>query len=57
MKTWQKALIVFAGCGLQGVCTYLTSIYPVWATVLGGAIIVITGTVYIITGFPSKEDK
>lgn len=56
MKIWQKLLIVVAGCGLQGGLTYLTVQMPVWATVFGGLTIAISGTMFILTGYPSKKD-
>ena len=55
LKTWQKFLIVFVCCGVQGGLTYLTVQMPVWATVFGGLIIATTGTMFILTGFPPKE--
>ena len=54
MKTWQKALIIFVGCGLSAVCTYLTTIYPVWSTALGGFQMADLAIVATLTGFPPK---
>lgn len=50
-----KLLIVVLCCGIQGGLTFLTTIYPVWATVFGGLIIACSGTLFILTGFPAKE--
>jgi len=54
MKLWQKILIVFVCCGIQGGLTFLTVQMPTWATVFGGLIIAVTGTMFILTGFPPK---
>ena len=54
MKTWQKALIIFVGCGLSAVCTYLTTIYPVWSTALGGFQVADLAIVATLTGFTPK---
>ena len=51
MKIWQKLIIVVVCCGL----TYLTVQMPIWATVFGGLTIAVTGTMFILTGFPPKE--
>lgn len=51
MKTWQKILIIFVGCGLSAVFTYCTTIFPVWSTVFGGLQIADLATVGILTGF------
>lgn len=55
MKLWAKLLIVFVGCGLQGGLTYLTVQIPAWATVFGGLTIAVSGTMFILTGFPPKD--
>jgi len=54
MAVWKKGLIIFVGCGLSAVCTYLTSVYPVWATALGGGQMAILSIVGVLTGFPAK---
>ena len=55
MKLWQKLLVVIACCGIQGGLTFLTVQMPTWAVVFGGLIIAISGTQFILTGFPPKE--
>ena len=55
MAVWKKGLIIFVGCGLSAVCTYLTTVYPIWSTALGGAQMGILATVGILTGFPAKN--
>ena len=55
MKIWQKALVIFVGCGASAVCTYFTSVYPVWATALGGGQMAILSIVGVLTGFPAKD--
>jgi hypothetical protein len=52
---WLKLLVVVLCCGAQGGLTFLTVSFPVWSTVFGGLIIAITGTMFILTGFPAKE--
>ena len=55
MRLYQKLIIVFIGCGLQGGLTFLTVQLPVWAVVFGGLTIAVSGTMFILTGFPPKE--
>jgi hypothetical protein len=55
MKLLPKLGIVVLGCGIQGGLTFLTIQMPVWAVVLGGLNIAISGTMFILTGFPPKE--
>lgn len=55
MKLWQKLGIVVLGCGIQGGLTFLTVQMPVWAVVFGGLTIAVSGTMFILTGFPPKE--
>ena len=50
-----KLLVVVLGCGIQGGLTFLTVQMPVWATVFGGLTIAVSGTMFILTGFPQKE--
>jgi len=54
MTIGKKVIIIFVGCGLSAVLTYLTTVYPVWATVLGGLQIADIGTVGILTGWTPK---
>lgn len=54
MTTWKKALIIFVGCGASAVCTYLITLYPVWATALGGGQMAILAIVGTLTGYPAK---
>lgn len=51
MKVWQKALIIFIGCGISGVCTFLTPLYPAWITALGAVQIAVITIVALVTGF------
>ena len=55
MKLWQKLIVVVIGCGIQGGLTFLTVQMPAWATVLGGLNIAVSGTMFILAGFPPKE--
>jgi len=54
MTTLKKALIIFVGCGASAVCTYLITLYPVWATALGGGQMAILAIVGTLTGYPAK---
>jgi len=54
MTTLKKALIIFAGMGASAVCTYLITVYPVWATALGGAQMALLAVVATLTGYPAK---
>ena len=56
MKLLPKLGIVFACCGIQGGLTFLTVQMPTWATVFGGLIIAVSGTMFILTGFPPKTE-
>lgn len=56
MKIWQKALIIFVGCGLQAVLTWATTQWPIWATVFGGLGIACIASVGILTGWPPKAE-
>lgn len=55
MKTWQKILIIFVGCGLSAVFTYLTTVLPTWSVVLGGLQIADLATVGILTGYQPQS--
>ena len=55
MKLWQKLLVVVVCFGLQGGLMFLAQQFPVWATVCGGLVLAVTGTMFILTGFPPKE--
>lgn len=54
MKTWQKAIIIFVGCGTQAVLSWATTLWPIWATVFGGASVAVIAAVGVITGWPPK---
>lgn len=56
MKFWQKLIVVIVGCGIQGGLTFLTVQMPTWATVFGGLTIAVSGTMFILTGFPPKPE-
>jgi len=56
MKLWQKLIIVIVGCGIQGGLTFMTVQLPMWATVFGGLTIAVSGTMFILTGFPPKDN-
>jgi len=47
-------VIIFVGCGLSAVLTFLTTIYPIWATVFGGLQMADLATVSILTGWSPK---
>jgi hypothetical protein len=51
VKIWQKTVVIFVGCGLSAVLTYLTTVTPEWATVFGGLQIADLATVGILTGW------
>lgn len=55
MKLWQKLIIVVVCCGIQGGLTFLTVQLPAWATVFGGLIIAVSGTMFILTGFQRES--
>ena len=55
MKTWQKIVIIFVGCGASAALTFCTVQWPVWAMVFGALSLASTATVGIMTGFtPTK---
>lgn len=54
MRLWLKILIIFLGCGLSAVLSYLTTQIPIWATVFGGLQIADLATVGILTGWQPK---
>jgi hypothetical protein len=56
MSVLKKGGIIFVGCGLSAVCTYLTTIYPLWATALGGAQMALLASVSVLTGFPKTVE-
>ncbi len=55
LNIWAKLGIVIVCCGIQGGLTFLTVQMPTWATVFGGLTIAVSGTMFILTGFPPKE--
>lgn len=51
MKLWQKIIIIFIGCGLQGALTFCTTQWTEWSVVFGALAMASTATVGILTGF------
>ena len=55
MKTWQKLLVIVAGGGIVWGLTYLSSIMPDWAMVIGPFSAGVVALVGKLTGFtPTK---
>jgi len=54
MKLWQKIIVIFVGCGLSAVLTFLTTQFPTWSVVYGGLQIADLATVGILTGWQPK---
>ena len=51
-----KLLIVVVCFGIQGGLMFVAQNFPVWSTVCAGGVMAATGTMFILTGFPPKED-
>ncbi len=54
MKLWTKVAIIFLGCGLSAVLSFLTTQFINWATVFGGLQIAVLATVGILTSWQPK---
>lgn len=52
---WVKLAVVVACCGIQGGLMFLSTQFPVWSVVCGGGVMMATGTMFILTGFPAKD--
>jgi hypothetical protein len=54
MKLWQKVIVIFVGCGISAVLTFLTTQFVTWSVVYGGLQIAVLATVSILTGWQPK---
>jgi len=53
MKTWTKITIAIVGSGINGGLAFASGLYPEWSMVFSSAVLVVSGTMSKLIGFPA----